>query len=87
MRIPWFRRGRHRTAEEAFANEVADYVHALLGVEASPLPGFVLNIPRPGGGSVAFSLQSLYEEVQGLSGEARRAWLRTAVLVALIRSP
>src|SRR5215467_1495628 len=77
--MPWRRRGAGSPRDE-FADEVIGLIQDLLGLRATRLGDFALQIGRPDGPPVVMNLQNVYAEAQVLEGDTRARHLRTSIL-------
>jgi hypothetical protein len=83
--MPWRRRADH-SPEDEFAREVIGLVRDLLGLKATKLDDFALQIVRPGSTPIQMNLHNVYAETRSVDGDERAQRLRTAVL-AMVPSP
>jgi hypothetical protein len=77
--MSWRRRAA-RSPEDQFADEVIGLVRELLGLTATRLDGFALQIDQPGGLPIVMNLQNVYAEDRPVDAAARARRLRTAVM-------
>ncbi|HYK70872.1 MAG TPA: hypothetical protein VEV45_23230 [Streptosporangiaceae bacterium] len=77
--MPWRRHSAH-SPEDEFADEVIGLVQDLLGLKATKLDNFALQIARPGGTPIQMNLHNVYIEARSVGGDERAQRLRTAIL-------
>lgn len=78
--MSWLLGRRSTSPEDKFADEMVLLAHSLAGFNAERIDGFRLRLELPGRSPIIMNLGNIYLEAQQLTGEARAARLRTAVL-------
>jgi len=78
--MSWLFGKRSLSPEDKFADEMKVLAQSMAGFKAERIDGFRLRLEPPGGSPIVMNLRNIFLEAQQLTGEARAARLRTAVL-------